>query len=252
MELSLLLIIMRSFSKFRRTSSVVAMVALMGLNTVASAANFYTVVPLQGKRSAGGENQQDNIRVALTSAVLPEGQVGVPYLYDLVDHLQVTGDPAFQTQSLQFTARGALPKGLALMSDGQLVGVVEPQATPTTSIPVSVAYKGHTAQADFEIKIMSISLGLTSASLPSAELGEPYYVNLWPYLAVSGGAPYAPILFRVVDGMLPGGLELDAVTGVISGTPTTIYLAGPIGISATHEDGYSSPVRAYFVLGDSW
>lgn len=246
----LLIFVMHFPSNFRRTSAAMALVALLGVNNASFAANFYTVVPLLGKRSASG-GEQDSIRIALAASNLPEGQVGMPYLYDLTDHVQITGDPVFNPQYLQFTAAGSLPKGLALTNDGQLTGVVEPQSMPLTKIPVVVAYKGHTAQAEFGIKIESVSLTLTGATLPDAFVGVPYSVNLRPYLSVSG-EPYTPILFRIVGGMLPGGLELDSLTGIISGTVTFVSLMGPIEISATHEDGFSAPAQANFVLGTNW
>ena len=56
-------------------------------------------------------------------------------------------------------------------------------------------------------------------SLPDAQVGVPYSATL----LAQGGTP--PIVWSVIAGSLPPGLSLNGVTGVISGTPTTIGLS---------------------------
>jgi len=58
-------------------------------------------------------------------------------------------------------------------------------------------------------------LEITTTSLPDAVLGEPYSATL----EATGGTP--PYTWSIIDGSLPGGLSLDPLTGVISGTPSS-------------------------------
>lgn len=58
-------------------------------------------------------------------------------------------------------------------------------------------------------------------SLPDAQVGVAYSAQL----TAQGGTP--PIVWSVVVGALPAGLGLNAVSGIISGTPI-----GPAGLSS--------------------
>jgi subtilisin family serine protease/chitodextrinase len=61
----------------------------------------------------------------------------------------------------------------------------------------------------------TVSLGITTASLPGAEIGIPYSQSL---VANGGTQPYS---WAVINGTLPDGLSLNSATGDISGNPTT-------------------------------
>jgi len=75
------------------------------------------------------------------------------------------------------------------------------------------------------------SLALPTSMLPTSALGKSYYF----VLASTGGA--APITWSVTAGSLPGGLTLDATTGLISGTVS----GGSSSFKVTATDSAATP-----------
>jgi hypothetical protein len=72
----------------------------------------------------------------------------------------------------------------------------------------------------------------TSKLLSNATEYEPFSINL----AASGTAPYT---WQITSGFLPDGLSLNATTGQISGTPTSL---GTFNFSYTVQDAASASV----------
>ncbi len=71
------------------------------------------------------------------------------------------------------------------------------------------------------------AFAITTTSLPSGQVGVAYNATLG---AISGSLPYT---WSLTSGTLPVGLTLDAATGTISGTPTTIVNATPLTLMVT-------------------
>jgi hypothetical protein len=109
-------------------------------------------------------------------------------------------------------AAGALPSGISLASAGVLAGV--PAAAGEFRFTARVT-DTRSAQATKEFTLTVASgLLITTGPLPDATAGAAYAVSF----AASGGT--APYTWEVESGSLPAGLELNASTGELLGTPS--------------------------------
>jgi alpha-tubulin suppressor-like RCC1 family protein len=110
-----------------------------------------------------------------------------------------------------------------------------PTPTPVAFAPgttIDAVAKGPIAQDT--LAIVS-GLAITSGSLPAGQVGSPYEA---PMTAVGGAAP----LSWSASG-LPGGLSINAASGVISGTPTA---PGSFPVAVTVTDSYGSQTTHAF------
>ncbi|MFN0106645.1 MAG: putative Ig domain-containing protein [Bryobacteraceae bacterium] len=145
--------------------------------------------------------------LAISPATLPNGAVNSPYA------VTFTASNAVGAVSWLVTA-GALPAGLTLNAASGLLGGTPTapgsfnftvQALDATGVPVTAAYT---------LQILNV-LGITPATLPDGTVGAPYSQALTATGATGG------VVWLVSAGTLPGGLTLNADTGLLSGTPTT-------------------------------
>ncbi|MBI4835208.1 MAG: putative Ig domain-containing protein, partial [Planctomycetes bacterium] len=75
-------------------------------------------------------------------------------------------------------------------------------------------YPNDPVTKEFSLTINGQPLNITTSSMPDGEVNYAYTKTL---TAVGGATPYT---WSVLTGSLPGGLNLNSSTGVISGTPT--------------------------------
>ena len=204
--------------------------ALMALACAsASAADFYVVVPVQGKQVPG------SINVSLGSYTLPSGLIGTPYDgFNLKTLLSVTGDPAYTGYGVRWSlASGSLPAGLTLDANGAITGT--PTATGTASFNVRATYKTKAGVQAYQIFVGTITIGLAAATPPTGVVGQSYSYDLKALLSVTGDKAYtgSGVTWSVVSNTLPAGLYLTT-DGVIAGTPTAAG-TGSVTARATYK-----------------
>lgn len=123
---------------------------------------------------------------------------------------------------------GSLPAGLSLAPGGTVSGTPLSNAV-TSSFTVKVTDSNNgSASGPF---ILPVKLTITTTStLPSAAIGIAYPAQ---QLTAQGGTP--PYIWSITTGSLPAGLGLNAVTGVVSGTPAQTALSSTFTV--TVRDG---------------
>jgi len=145
----------------------------------------------------------------ITTTTLPPGTVNQPYS----QAVQATGGTGALMWSI---SAGALPPGLNLNQiNGGISGT--PTADGTSSFTVRVD-----SGAQFDTQALSITINapapppspsITTTTLPAGTIGQAYKQTL----QATGGT--GGLIWSIVAGDLPAGLNLDQATGVISGTP---------------------------------
>src|SRR5689334_3011192 len=159
--------------------------------------------------ACGGDSGPTSGGLAIITTSLPEGQVDQPY----------SASVGASGGSLPYlwSVTPALPDGLSLNT----------QSGAITGTPSTVGTSSHTfTLADSSVPPQTIAtslsltikppLSITTTSLPDGNLGAVYSQ---PVQTVGG---FGPLTFSITSGSLPPGFNLNASTGVISGTATQI------------------------------
>ncbi len=147
----------------------------------------------------------------VTTGSLPGGTLSTPYSATLT----ASGGIAPYTWSISV---GSLPPGLSLNSSTGLISGT-PTVTGTSSFTVKVTDSetptARSATANLSIVISNLPpLQITTTSLPSGTDHAPYNTTV---NATGGLQPYS---WSITAGALPAGLDLNSITGQISGTPS--------------------------------
>ena len=134
-------------------------------------------------------------------------------------------------------AGGTLPIGLTLNeSSGLLSGYPDTEGLYTFT--VSAFCNGLTATKEFTLTVGPVNT-ITNALIPVLNAGEPFT------LALSAGNTSGA--WSITEGRLPPGLELNANTGVISGTPVR---AGTYVFTVQNVSGYSVAEKELTIIVD--
>ncbi len=196
---------------------------ISGTPTVANSYNF-TVMATD---SVGATTDQAytvviNPAITISPATLPASTQGVNY-NQTVAASNGTGTKTFSVSS------GTLPAGVTLnATTGVLSGTSTAAGTYNFDITATDTVGG-TATISYSI-LINPPVAVTPASLPD------WTINVAYSQTVSNTGGTGASTYAVTSGTLPTGLSLNAVTGVISGTPT-VFAVYTFDITATDTVG---------------
>lgn len=157
---------------------------LTTLAASALAADYYVVVPVQGRTEA-----VDPISVSLQAASLPAATVGQAYSHNLRDHLLVTGDNALDLNQATLTTADALPSGLSLAANGLLSGTPTVKNEAGSSFQVTASYKTRSGQQVYTLVVNGLAyevLKVEQGGMHGCALLASRKVMCWGYANSSG------------------------------------------------------------------
>jgi hypothetical protein len=142
--------------------------------------------------------------LAFTATALLRATKNTLYLYDL----PITGGlPPYTV----IKESGSLPSGVNLSAAGRLIGTPTNTGSATFTTKATDA-AGRILRQNFSLPVDD-PLSISTSNLNTGITGQPYNQTL----LVAGG--YAGYTWTVYSGTLPQEINLDASTGVLSGTP---------------------------------
>jgi hypothetical protein len=155
---------------------------------------------------------------------------------DYSEFLTVDGGSPAAAWSL---VSGALPSGLTLdPTSGEIAGDVDADASTGTFTVRVVDRSGASTEATLTLTVDDPPV-ITTTTLTPAVAGGAFYAQA---LAATGGA--GPLSWNSDAGLLPLGLHLDPVTGVISGNLDPSAVSGSITVTVTDSNGVSDATDA--------
>jgi uncharacterized protein (TIGR03437 family) len=187
---------------------------------------------------ADGNTAETTLGINVTGALrLTSGQAGAAYVGQI--NAPTTGRAPYTFQ-VNANALGALPEGLQLATDGRVSGVPTHAGDYTFGVLIRDA-NGTATNAAVAIAIAQrAGLRIVTSTLPGGATGAPYSQT---FSAAGGSAPYNWV---VSSGSVPNGLNLNPLTGQLSGIPTlqgtgffVVRVSDSTGATATGYYGVS-------------
>ncbi|MBW3497589.1 putative Ig domain-containing protein [Janthinobacterium sp. NKUCC08_JDC] len=168
--------------------------------------------------------------ITVTPATLPAATAATAYSRQLT----ASGGVAPYAYTV---SSGSLPAGLTLSGSGLLSGTPTAAGSFTLTVQAEDAHQ-FTGTQSYTLTVASATVSLTPVSLTNPTAEAAYSTTL---TATGGTAPYT---FSVSSGNLPAGLNLNASTGVLSGT-TNVAGSFPFSIKVTDSStGVGAPFSA--------
>src|SRR5277367_3582967 len=170
--------------------------------------------------------------VITTPSPLLSAEVSFPYSTQLNGQL---GTPPYSWSVIQ----GSVPTGLALLPTGQITGTPTGSGLFLFAVEITDARGAISQPMFYQLTTVIAVTIITSSPLPSGTQGVAYSTTL----AANGGA--TPYSWALTSGTLDSGLGLNAVSGVISGTPANAETDTP---TFTVTDALGNSVSKAFSL----
>jgi large repetitive protein len=163
-----------------------------------------------GSQPAEGAWQASPLKIVTTAPV--SAKVGQSYNFQV---LAIGGGPPLNWS----VALGSLPPGVSLnTSTGVMAGTPTQLGQYSFTVEVTDSTFGgrQTSLQSLSLTVETGPLEIATPNLPDGVVGMPYHVHLQ---AAGGVLPYT---WSILDGSLAPGVELDPLTGDITGTPTQV------------------------------
>jgi len=144
---------------------------------------------------------------------------------------------------VSYSISPSLPAGLSFNANTGVISGTPTILSPTTTYTIIATNTGGST---------ATTLSITVNEIPPANL--VYHANntfnvCIPISSLSPTVGGGAVVSYSISPSLPGGLSLNASTGVISGTPTTPTIATNYTITATNSVGSASAIITIVVLG---
>jgi uncharacterized repeat protein (TIGR01451 family) len=166
--------------------------------------------------------------ITVAPPTLPGGIVGTNYS----QALSASGGQVPYTYTV---TGGSLPAGLSL-SAGSVTG------TPTAVATSNVTITATDANGCQGTSSYTIGVGCSTLTLSPSSLGGGVVGTVYGPVTFSQVGGFAPLNWVVASGALPGGLSLNASSGVLSGTPTGVG-SFSFAVRATDKNGCAGTVN---------
>ncbi|KVP96887.1 hypothetical protein WJ97_13765 [Burkholderia ubonensis] len=209
---------------------------LLGLCTLsAQAADYYLVVPIQGKKV------DVPISVSLAAYALPDGRVHQVYAgANFNTLLRVTGDAQFTGTGVAWRANGALPAGLSLDgTSGVLTGT--PSAGGAFTFDVTATYKAVTGSQRYSLNIQAIT-GVKNYGSYRAWADGTYAASCLAYRSGTGAYEYTGATGDGVYAIQPAGQAATNVYCDMSNGGWTMLMQATANIAVA---GWYNAVGSY-------